>query len=408
MYRSSDQSDLPPIKFNFLQLLRLTRQFEVSDPRDRVYGLLGIATLDTHPENGKHFVKPDYHISKIELWKQVAIKILATTNDLSLLSCVQYQSDKLDVYNGFVLDSTRSWKPPPLPSWVPQWDHVFRTTISAWDHDESFSAAKGLPRQLCTSPATGSLLLQGTKAGVVRYVSELMLERLDLSFLGHNPLNQFFETGTGLLLLASTLTAGMNSYSSKACHNQSVAADLAAYTRLKSWSAINLHHRGADGDAERFEAMALRVCRSRRLFLTANGYVGLGSDAIREGDLVCILGGGDMPFILRQVKEDTFARSLRASFKKFREASNSSHQDQEMPTNMYHLVGECYMEGLMKGEAIESLSAGESLQGPIPPELTLQTIRQNWSGIKKLYVEAPDDLESVGSLPLERAWFDIR
>jgi hypothetical protein len=36
MFRMSRMSDLPPIELDFIQLLRITRQFEVSDTRDRV------------------------------------------------------------------------------------------------------------------------------------------------------------------------------------------------------------------------------------------------------------------------------------------------------------------------------------------------------------------------------------
>src|SRR5204863_3555897 len=51
LFRLSPMSNLPPLQVSFVQLLRLTRQFEVSDTRDRVYGLLGIKTVDNNPED---------------------------------------------------------------------------------------------------------------------------------------------------------------------------------------------------------------------------------------------------------------------------------------------------------------------------------------------------------------------
>jgi hypothetical protein len=59
MFRMSRMSDLPPIELGFIQLLRITRQFEVSDTRDRVYGLLGIQCTDNYPNKGKLFLEPD-------------------------------------------------------------------------------------------------------------------------------------------------------------------------------------------------------------------------------------------------------------------------------------------------------------------------------------------------------------
>ena len=67
------------------------------------------------------------------------------------------------------------------------------------------------------------------------------------------------------------------------------------------------------------------MCDFRRLFTTSKGYIGLGPSTLREGDLVCVLFGGIVPFTLRQ--ED----------------------------GVYRLIGESYVHGLMHGEAIEEM-----------------------------------------------------
>ncbi|KAL7932806.1 hypothetical protein V8C35DRAFT_306825 [Trichoderma chlorosporum] len=40
----------------------------------------------------------------------------------------------------------------------------------------------------------------------------------------------------------------------------------------------------------------------RRFFLTRTGYMGLGPDGLLEGDKVCVLAGGRLPFILRAAR----------------------------------------------------------------------------------------------------------
>jgi hypothetical protein len=55
--------------------------------------------------------------------------------------------------------------------------------------------------------------------------------------------------------------------------------------------------------------------------VTAKGYIGLGPPEVQDGHLVTVLLGGQVPFILSKQQE------------KFR------------------LVGECYVHGLMDGEA---------------------------------------------------------
>jgi hypothetical protein len=65
---------------------------------------------------------------------------------------------------------------------------------------------------------------------------------------------------------------------------------------------------------QRFEA-------TKMLFSTTDGYIGLGPKNSRGGDVVVIILGAGVPFILR-------------------------------PTNqgVYRLVGECYVHGIMDGE----------------------------------------------------------
>lgn len=83
------------------------------------------------------------------------------------------------------------------------------------------------------------------------------------------------------------------------------------------------------GDAHDWIGCCQRTCGQRKFFRTKDGYYGLGSSIIEEGDLVCVLLGGVTPFILRP---------------------DGDH---------YNLVGECYVHGLMHGEAIEMMEKGE-------------------------------------------------
>ena len=57
---------------------------------------------------------------------------------------------------------------------------------------------------------------------------------------------------------------------------------------------------------------------------TDNGSLVMGLPESCCGDVVCILFGSDFPFIVRQTADDAF-----------------------------QLIGECYVHGLMKGEALE-------------------------------------------------------
>jgi hypothetical protein len=45
------------------------------------------------------------------------------------------------------------------------------------------------------------------------------------------------------------------------------------------------------------------TCLGRKLFGTKQGYIGVGDITLQEGDLICVLFGGKVPFIPRR-KED--------------------------------------------------------------------------------------------------------
>lgn len=63
-----------------------------------------------------------------------------------------------------------------------------------------------------------------------------------------------------------------------------------------------------------------------RFFTTdnADAIIGTGPEGLQAGDIVCVLYGGDVPFIL--------------------------HPDGQ---GQYTLIGECYISGIMQGEALD-------------------------------------------------------
>lgn len=82
------------------------------------------------------------------------------------------------------------------------------------------------------------------------------------------------------------------------------------------------------GNPERFD-LGVRQSFDGKCFLESNNaLLGVGPDITRAGDLVVVFFGGRVPFILRQ------------------------HED------CYALLGECYMHGIMDGEAIDGWLEG--------------------------------------------------
>lgn len=81
----------------------------------------------------------------------------------------------------------------------------------------------------------------------------------------------------------------------------------------------------AENNASLYRKAMRHVCYYRRVFTTASkGYLGIGPRSLEPGDGVFVLRGGRVPFILRKVDGNKFS-----------------------------IVGECFVHGVMHGEAVQ-------------------------------------------------------
>ena len=78
---------------------------------------------------------------------------------------------------------------------------------------------------------------------------------------------------------------------------------------------------------------------NHRFFVTEKGYFGLGNSETQAGDQVWVLIGGKVPFVLRLVVDNDGTSSFDSSF---------------------WLVSDCYLHGIMDGEAMADGDGDES------------------------------------------------
>ena len=84
-----------------------------------------------------------------------------------------------------------------------------------------------------------------------------------------------------------------------------------------------------------------RALHNRRLFRTRNGRYGVGHRTLERGDMCGVIRGANVPFVLRRAESELGCNGQIV-------------QDQ---ANAYRLVGEAYIQGIMKGEALDMLDA---------------------------------------------------
>ncbi|TKA70324.1 hypothetical protein B0A55_09631 [Friedmanniomyces simplex] len=101
--------------------------------------------------------------------------------------------------------------------------------------------------------------------------------------------------------------------------------DTATLERLRQTASV--------GCAEEFGRRMIGTCYNRTFFATAEGWIGSGLDTILPGDVVVVLYGGTVPYVLRK-----------------------------QGCGAYRLIGCCHEDGLMDGEAVKMSEDGELVE----------------------------------------------
>ncbi|KAF5541435.1 heterokaryon incompatibility 6 OR allele [Fusarium mexicanum] len=332
MYRLSiSQKCFPRLEFSFAQLLQVSRHFQSKEPKDKIYGLLGIETTDSV---GKQIV-PDYRdtTTSEKVFEDVARLILTSASPLTFLS------------GAGDFDCSR-------PSWVPSWDERRPWTILPTKQHPGFQCASGASMELGPDMKAGELVLKGVVVDQITSMQEHrdywgIFDRNDKS--RENFLNQPRWSKEAWTKCAMTLTCGGDGRAYPIDDEVAHLADLAALVLSGSahWiirdlialrdviepEGVDMTQAGyleeivAGGSSRRYISAVEPVRDLYRLFKTASKDFGIGPVDMKIGDKLCVLFGAEVPFLLRP-KEDG-----------------------------YEVVGECYVYDLMHGEVLEKLAA---------------------------------------------------
>lgn len=291
----------------FLQVLQLFRRCGCTDPRDRVYAALSVVS-----DSVKVDIVPDYSKALENVYLDVPTWVLSHYPE----------GHRLD-FLGYVLrsgDETQS----SMPTWVPDW----RTSMvgdnppplfhqNYQSHSETHQGAKrdrkdprpSAKYKTATGLSTfamisGSILIvKGFCFDFVQEISSTSEDELTLpgTLLPYDGLKEPYPTGEVKTDVFEAV----------------YAADVLRVSRSR-------YHVRANFARETPEETEGPKPHNRAFFLTTRGYMGIGSSAIKCGDSVMILHGGQVPYILR--------------------ARNRDESE---------FICECYVHGLMFGEALQ-------------------------------------------------------
>jgi hypothetical protein len=340
------------------QLLVMSRQLLVSDAKDKVYAVLGLASLQESPNVGvwQNDVLVDYNRALPAIYAAATRAALSEVpDDLSLLLEVEHvDSDRLALADQDYEDL--------FPSWVPRYDRRPTPAINAhhfppvyWSNIKHVKAPSHIPPLVRRSTdSVKRLPLRGTVRDHISCVSPIIRLADSLRGRGTTPLlmrmiDLVFKTcGTcsipALCDIMTTITDLATMYVPEdraqstdegrhiASHLNVVAQHLASrHSMPAALAQIN-----GLPFADTFIVLLRRVnalCINRRFFVTSSGLVGLGPQTMtgHQTERVVVLIGSRLPFILRSLGD-------------IASASDSGYKP--LMFSQYQMVGHCFVRGL--------------------------------------------------------------
>ena len=365
MTRSLDDNDAVG---SFINILNDGRSYKATDQRDRVYAFLSHPSAACDGFEADRLVVPNYRLSVDHVYLETARSLLATDpHPWTVLTCVDH------LENSPSLSQQR-------PSWVPRWDEGWR--VYWLGYPEMWYRAGGAEAeafQFEISRQSSSLILPGVLVDSIVWVSrafdsdELRIERQkdtapiqqlwqELQNCGigntiYGPSVDDQEYAFSLVIAAGRAADDGPAHDDPNHHRAVYQAYKATITSSESdsQSSPTLDKRDADVGSKEEDLKAIeldvltyigsnqrRALHNRRVFQTAKGYYGVAHREAEKGDLCYVSRGANMPFVLR------------------READNGEQDasSTKLPDRC-RLVGEAYIQGVMRGEVFEGKDASQ-------------------------------------------------
>ncbi|KAK5114418.1 hypothetical protein LTR85_010241 [Meristemomyces frigidus] len=317
------------IRPGLINLLLALRTFEVYQPRDHVYGLLGLHQKFNRSGKVTALLAPDYAKSLADVLRDATRAGIEERQNLDYIRAISGDKE--------------------FPTWVPRWDREqdankgkdprpFEYEIyHAGGVDWTDSFVTPSKEEVNILPLRGFTV--ATVAGVVHPVTPgirgLALLQTIETFRGLMEdlavEDQRFENGDNVAI-ATTPVAAVD-------HEDRPASMDCVESGFRAWSAYISenschppHLDSGHADLQDYEIWSAaeydralgNASSGRSLFTTSTGLIGLGAKTMHPGDIVTILYGCQMPVILQPCPH----------------------------SGDYELVGASYVYGIMDGEAV--------------------------------------------------------
>lgn len=318
-----------------LDILWRFRYRVASNPRDKIFGLLGLMPDSSPSKLGE----PDYALDTADLYQRVALDLIESNNSLACMIGRRGEPRVCQALPSWAMDWVRPLDPRQRTSRY--WDHAFRYQWYCCDN--------GMAVTMHTHDGTSSISLDGTYMDTIQVIGQatmmnetvvdedLSVDDLRATITRWHQVASSCQPSNGVHIGGGTWQdAFWRTLIGNLITDDSQPRRKANPADYQSFTAFC--------DPSNAQAKSSEVYDSLRSFLvnqnfiiTRRGHMGIGPRDLEVGDEIWVLFGSRVPFVLRPIAACQAKNSLVS----------------------FNLVGDCYVHGCMEGEAMAGLKGGK-------------------------------------------------
>lgn len=320
------------------EAILMTLHNNCKDPRDKVFAVLGLGKDWLE----KRALEPNYHATVEDVFREFAIWDSKENCTLRTLSCPSGDFS-------------------PLPSWVPDWRSVDNPDpFILYGNQTGFAASKNKRLQAWYADECRTFVVKGKEVDAVQRLGprSQFVKATSRSSIDHSWIDRLEESRDWLMAcqnfasggteelhesrfeefwrtmicnLTEHATPAPDKYSEYFSKYLQFMKTVPERYRKGLWDPaftqkefINHHPKMVDFENhERIEASLEKWSSKRRICLTREDKLAFVPQRTEETDIICVIYGSEVPYVLRR-----------------------------MPGGDYKVIGECYVYGIMDGEAL--------------------------------------------------------
>lgn len=313
----------------FIDVLATFQYRQCFDPLDKVFGLLGLA-----PESFRAKVCLDYNRSVEEVYTNVIVAAIAETRNLNVLSYIYgRRTGRLDLPS-YVPDFTAAVH----DKWVP--NYLSRCLVTL----DYYNASRGTEPDFkildANTAATSALIFDTIQDTARGSFDDSWTQKLDeyrrLAGLSSSCSPPSCSTSQSFW---QTLCGGIYyDFQGTSWFRPVKDSDYPSYLKWQAWINAGQPLEREEKDVLDFNRVFSTAVAGRKMVITSRGFLGLAPWRASVGDVLAIMPGGKVPYVLRPMV-----------------TRRDSGFDEGTPnrSQQYQFIGDAYVHGAMHGEVYD-------------------------------------------------------